>query len=829
MQSFDFKKLLPHVYVVVAFAIISLVYCFPALEGKKLSQHDFISWKAMYHETEAYHDSTGINPLWTNSMFGGMPNYTIGVPESNNYIAKIQEVFYALFAKPANFLFMAMLCFYILMLVMRIDRWLGLIGALAYAFATYNVVIIGAGHETKMMAISYMPAVLAGLILIYRGSFIGGGALMGISLALMVGSNHYQVLYYAAIMIGFYLIGKLIVTIRNKENISRFFISSAVAGIVAAASMGTAMCYILPTKEYAKVTMRGGESELTINKTETKKAGGLDKDYAFRWSNGIGETLCFMIPYLYGGSTSEPIEKAPETEALVGGQTATIPLYWGPQAETGIFSGPVYFGAAICFLFVLGMLVVRSAHKWWILAVCVLTVMMSWGKNLPGFNYWLFDNLPMYNKFRTPTIVLIIPQLLFPMLGIWGLSEILKNNLSKEEVWKKVKIAAGSTAGLCVLLGLAGGMFFDFTNPAFDSQLPQQIMGALKSDRASLATRSSLTSAVYILITAGLIWAFVKDKINRNILVAGIGLVVAIDLISVASNYLNDDNYQDASDFEAMFQPRPVDQQIMQDKDPYYRVLDVSRNTYNDAIQAYFHKCIGGYSPAKMEIYQDLIDVHLGGTQSQGKFNAQVLNMLNTKYIIFRAGQQQEVYQPNPGALGNAWFVNEVKWAKNADEEMLLMAAPSLGDTQTVDNAFDPANTAIVRANFEKQLSGYQFGKDSNASIRLTKYGLNDLQFVSQNASDGLAVFSDIWYPYGWEAYIDGKQVEIIRANYVLRAIKIPAGNHQIEFRFRPQSFATGNTIAMISSILLIGLLLAGVYMAVKGKNQEQEPANTEL
>jgi len=435
----------------------------------------------------------------------------------------------------------------------------------------------------------------------------------------------------------------------------------------------------------------------------------------------------------------------------------------------------------------------------------------------------------MYNKFRTPTIVLIIPQLLFPMLGIWGLSEILKNNLSKEEIWKKVKIAAGSTAGLCVLLGLAGGMFFDFTNPAFDSQLPQQIMGALKSDRASLATRSSLTSAVYILITAGLIWAFVKDKINRNILVVGIGLVVAIDLISVASNYLNEDNYQDASDFEAMFQPRPVDQQIMQDKDPYYRVLDVSRNTYNDAIQAYFHKCIGGYSPAKMEIYQDLIDVHLGGAQSQGRFNAQVLNMLNTKYIIFRAGQQQEVYQPNPGALGNAWFVNEVKWAKNADEEMLLMTAPSLGDTQTIANAFDPANTAIVRANFEKQLAGYQFGKDSNASIRLTKYGLNDLQFVSQNASDGLAVFSDIWYPYGWEAYIDGKQVEIIRANYVLRAIKIPAGNHQIEFRFRPQSFATGNTIAMISSIVLIGILLAGLYMAVKGKNQEQEPANTEL
>ncbi len=831
MQSFDFKKLLPHVYIIVAFALIALIYCLPALQGKVLSQHDNISWKAMYHETEAYHDSTGINPLWTNNMFGGMPNYTIGFPESNNYVGKIQILLTSVFAKPANYLFLAMLCFYILMNVMRIDRWLGLTGSVAYAFATYNVVIIGAGHDTKMLAIAYMPAVLAGLIMIYRERWLEGGALMGIALALMVGSNHYQVLYYAAIMIGFYFLGKLILTLRHKEPVGKFLISSVVAGIIAAASMGTAMTYILTTKEYARVTMRGGESELTINKTENKAAGGLDKEYAFRWSNGIGETLCFMIPYLYGGSTSEPIEKAPETEALIGGQTAKIPLYWGPQAETGIFSGPVYFGAVICFLFVLGMLVVRSPHKWWIIAVCVLTIMMSWGKNFPVFNYWLFDNLPMYNKFRTPTIILIIPQLLFPMLGIWGLSEILKGNISREEAWKNVKLAGGITAGICLLLAVAGGMFLDYTNPAFDAQLPQQIMGALKSDRASLAAKSSFTSAVYILIAAGLIWAFIRDKVNRNIMVGGIGLIVAVDLFSVASNYLNEDNYEDASDYESVFQPRQVDLQIMQDKDPYYRVLDVSRNTYNDAIQAYFHKCIGGYSPAKMEIYQDLIDVQMGGAHAQGKFNAQVLNMLNAKYIIFQPGQQQQaVYQPNPGALGNAWFVNEVKWVQTADDEMRSLDAPALGDTAAAENSFDPANTAVIRTGFQQQLSDYRFGKDSLSTIRLTRYGLNDLSYVSDNSLDGLAVFSDIWYPYGWEAYIDGKQVDIIRANYVLRAIKVPAGQHTIEFRFHPKSFATGNTIALFSSVLLIGLLLAGLYMAVKGKNRQDSVTHeTEL
>lgn len=830
MQSFDFKKLLPHLYIIAAFAIISVVYCLPALQGKVLSQHDNISWKAMYHETEAYFDSTGINPLWTNNMFGGMPNYTIGIPESDNYVGMVHLLATGLLAKPANYLFLAMVCFYILMVVMRIDRWLGLIGGLAYTFATYNVVIIGAGHDTKMLAIAYMPAVLAGLISIYRGAWLGGGALMGISLALMVGSNHYQVMYYAAIMIVFYFFGKLVLTIKNKENLGKFVTSSVIAGAIALASLGTSMAYILTTKEYAKVTMRGGESELTINKTEAKKAGGLDKDYAFRWSNGIGETFCFMIPYLYGGSTSEPIEKAPQTEALVGGQTDRIPMYWGPQAETGIFSGPVYFGAVICFLFVLGIVVVRSAHKWWIVAVCILTIMMSWGKNLPSFNYWLFDTLPMYNKFRTPTIILIIPQLLFPMLGIWGLSEILKGNVSKEEAWKKVKLAAGITAGICVLFALAGGMFFNFTNATFDAQLPQQLMGPLKEDRQALATKSSLTSAVYILIAASLIWAFVKDKINRNIMVGGIGLIVAIDLISVASNYLNEANYEDPSDYEAMFQPRQVDQAIMQDKDPYYRVLDLSKNTYNDAIQAYFHKCIGGYSPAKMEIYQDLIDVQLGGAQSGGKFNAQVLNMLNAKYIIFQPGQQQQaMYQPNPAALGNAWFVNEVQWAKTADEEMQMLNAPPLGDTAFNPNAFNPARTAVVRANFEGQLAGYQFGKDSAASIQLTKYGLNDLSFVSNNSQNGFAVFSDIWYPYGWEAYVDGKQTEIIRANYVLRAIKIPAGQHTIEFKFRPQSFATGNTIAMFSSLLLIGLMLAGIFMGLKGSKAATDEQQTEL
>lgn len=816
MQSFDFKKLLPHLYIIGGFIVLSLIYCYPALQGKILTQGDIVNWQSMYHEAQAYHDSTGINPLWTNSMFGGMPTYTIGIPESHNYIGQIQIFFTKVLPKPAYFLFLAMLGFYILMSVMRIDKWIGVIGAIAYAFI-YNVVLINAGHETKVFAISYLPAVLAGLIVIYRGRWLIGAALLGISLALFVSANHLQVLYYGCILIAFYIIGKFIVVIREKQDLKKFFISSVIALLVAIIGIGPSLASILPTKEYAKTTMRGGESELTFNHDANKKAGGLDKDYAFQWSNGIGETFTMIVPYLYGGSSSEPSDKAPETESLTGGQYPQLPLYWGPQP---FVSGPQYFGAVICFLFVLGLLVIRSPHKWWILAVCILSIMMSWGDHFKALNYFLFDNLPMYNKFRVPTIILTIPQLLFPVLGMWGLMEIISGKVNGEVLWKKIKIAAGCTAGLCVLLAFGGSMFFDYTG-ASDAQMPQQIVEALKEDRKSLATSSALKSAVYILLAAGLLWAFAKDKIKKNMLIGGIGLLVVIDLLSVASNYLNEENYEDPMDHEALFQPRPVDQQILQDKDPYYRVLDLSKNTYNDATQAYFHKSIGGYSPAKMEIYQDLIDMQLGGAHAQGKFNAQVLNMLNTKYIIFNGPQQQAVYQPNPGALGNAWFVDEVKWAKTADEEMQMLSASALGDTAINPNSFDPKHTVILRDHYHKELSGFQFGKDSAASIRLTKYGLNDLSYQSNNSQPGLAVFSDIYYPYGWEAYVDGKEVEILRANYVLRAIKVPAGPHKIEFHFRPQSFATGNKIALISSIVLIGLLLAGIYMAVKGKEEK--------
>jgi hypothetical protein len=665
-----------------------------------------------------------------------------------------------------------------------------------------------------MWAISYMPAVLAGLIYVYRTDWWRGIALLGISLALLMGTGHYQVIYYVMFMIGIAVISFLVVAIKTNK-VKEFIISSVIAAIIAVVSVGPTMGGILSTMEYNKTTMRGGQSELTFTQhDQDKKTGGLDKEYAFRWSNGIGETLGFMIPYLYGGSSSEPAEVAEKTSELIGDQAGQL-MYWGPQP---FLLGPAYFGAIICFLFVLGIMVVRSPNKWWIVAVTIVSIVLSWGKHFPALNYFLFDTLPMLNKFRVPSMWMVLAQLMFPLLAIWAVNDIVSDNVDKKELLKKLKIAAGITAGICVLIAIGGSMFFDYSG-FVDTKIPEnmraQLLPALKEDRAAIATKSAITSAVYILLAAGLIWAYLTDKVKSvKMVVMGIVALVAIDIMSVYGHYLNNDSYVDETDYNAAFEPRMVDRQIKEDKDPYYRVLDLSKDTYNDAVQAYHHKVIGGYSPAKMEIYQDLIDVHMSGA-----FNTAVLNMLNTKYIIFNPQSPQ--VSMNPEACGNAWFVNELKWVNTADDEIKSLDAARLGDTVIVPNAFNPKQTAIVRNTFKKDLDGYSFGKDSIAKIQLTKYGLNELEFQATNSQNGLAVFSDIYYPYGWKAYVDGKETPIVRANYVLRAIKIPAGTHKVEFKFHPDSFYTGDRIALFASILLFAIAGFSIFKLMKGGNED--------
>ncbi len=814
MQTIDFKKFLPHLYIILGFIVLAAIYSYPAFSGKVMAQGDVMGWKAMSKEGMDYHEKTGENVLWSNSMFGGNPTYTYYVSENNNELVFVQELITHTLPKPANFIFITLLGFYILMQVLGINRWLSVAGAVAYAFSTYNPVIIAAGHETKILCVGYFPMVLAGILLIYRSDWWKGIPLLAISFALIVSAGHYQMIYYLVIIVLFAAVSLFITAVKEKK-LKEFFVSSLVALVICIIAIGPNMHSMLPTLEYNKETMRGGNSELTITQhDDNKKSGGLDKEYAFRWSNGIGETFCLIVPYLYGGSSSEPIAEAPATQELIGDQAPSLPLYWGPQ-KLGI-SGPVYFGAVICFLFVLGMIVIKSAHKWWMLAVAILSIVMSWGDHFAAFNYFLFDNLPMLNKFRTPTMVLTIAQLIFPMVAIWGLQEILSGKYDKQELLKKLKIATGITAGLCLLLGVGGSMFFDFTGPN-DGQMQKEIVTALRTDRAAMAMKSGLTSAILILVAAAIVWAFITDKIKSVTSIAiCILAVISIDLFPIASHYLNEENFVDEVDYDSYFQPRPVDQQILQDKDPYYRVLDVTTDVYNDAKPAYFHKIIGGYSPAKMERYQDLIDVHM-----RGSFNSEVLNMLNTKYIIFNGPNNQPVASPNPGANGNAWFVEEIKWTKTADEEILSLNAGKIGDTAVVPNAFNGKHTAVVRDNFKNELNGYTFGRDSAAKIVLTKYGLNDLAFSSTNNQNGFAVFSDIYYDHGWKAYVDGKETPIVKANYLLRAIKIPAGTHKIEFKFHPASYYTGNTISLISSVFILLISAVSIFRIFNNKKKE--------
>lgn len=845
MQSFDFKRFLPTLFTIIGFAVFALIYSFPQMEGKVLQQSDNVQWKAMSKEGIDWHEETGEDVLWSNSMFGGMPTYTYYVPTAKNYVFYIQKAIVdGVVRKPACFLFIAMVGFFILLRVLKINHWLSVLGAFAYAFSTYNIDLLAAGHETKMLAIGYMPAVMAGLLLLYSGNWLGGVPLLAFSSSLLISSGHYQIVYYALILIFAMAVGHLVIAVREK-NVKHFIFASIAALVIGVVSIGPTLQNILVTMEYNKETMRGGHSELTINHDENKTGGGLDKEYAFRWSNSIPETFVLLVPGLFGGSSSEPLSTSSATyekvtsmgvpEESAEQMIKSLPVYWGPQPFIG---APVYFGAIICFLFVLGMMIIKSVHKWWIAAGVIISIVMSWGNHFAGLNYFLFDTLPMLNKFRVPSMILVIAELLFPLTAIWALNDIIQEKVKGEELWKHIKTATIITAGLCLVLAFGSSAFFDFRAPATNNmndnaiaaqfgqafgneQAGQEVLKAIREDRASMATNSGIVSAVYILLAAAALWAFYKKKINGTVLIAGMSLLIFVDLMSVARKYLNEENFMEETDYESMFQPRPVDQQIMQDPDPYYRVFDLSRNPYNDALQAYFHKCVGGYSPAKMERYQDMIDVHLGQS-----LNAQVLNMLNTKYIISPNGPNgQPVAIPNPEALGNAWFVNEVKWAKTADEEMLSLNANRLGDTAQVANAFEPAKTAVIRSTYQNELNGYTFGKDSSAKVRLDKYGLNNISFASNNSQNGLAVFSDIYYPHGWTAYIDGKETPILKANYILRALKIPAGQHKIEFKFHPKSFYLGNTVAIITSILIYLVGFACLFLAYK-RAKHTKPLN---
>ncbi|GAA3932261.1 YfhO family protein [Chitinophaga oryziterrae] len=814
------KKILPHIIAIGILLLLAILYCKPVLDGKVLSQNDNIQWQAMAKQSLDYKATHGTTPLWTNRMFGGMPAYQIALESNEPFgISFFNSLFSLWLPKPINFFFLAALGFYFLCSVLGVRSWIGILGAVAYAFSTYDPVIIGAGHDTKMMAIAYIPAVLAGILLLTQKKYLPGLAVTTLFMSLLITMNHLQVTYYFFLLLGVLGIVFAVVTIKAKD-FKHLILTALLVGVALVISVGVNTMNLWTTYEYSKETIRGGKSELTKN-VETTKGSGLDKEYAFRWSYGIFETFTFMVPNLYGGSSQASLDEGSETyKTLTGLQVPAAqaesmikawPLYWGDQPGT---SGPVYLGIITCLLAILGFLTIRSWHKWWLLAISILAILMSWGSNLSVFNYALFDYLPFYNKFRAPSMILIIPQLTFAILAVLALQALIEDN-NKQSLFKPLKLAGMITGGILALLLLASATlsFGNANDAAMQAQFAQMaggnttvadsLMHALHADRASIFRYDLFRAIVLAAIAYFLIFYYLKGKLKMQWMAGALIVLMLVDLLQVDARYLNSDNYSEQVKYNNEFAATPVDQQIMQDKDPYFRVLNLTHSDpFSDAMTSYFHNSVGGYHAAKLTLYQDLIENQLSHN------NLHVLNMLNTKYVIVPGQQGQPVVQTNPDALGNAWFIKGILWVPNADAEMKALDNLNTRDSVVIDQRYKSAVTADPVF-------------DSAATIKLLKNDVDVISYTSSSKTPQFAVFSEVYYKEGWKAFIDDKEVPYARVNYVLRGLSIPAGTHAITFKFEPKSYFLGEKISFASTLIVVLLLIVAAVMTYLKKKKK--------
>ncbi|MEO9021284.1 MAG: YfhO family protein [Ginsengibacter sp.] len=835
MKNITFKKILPHLIAIAVFLIVAVIYCKPAVEGKVVQQLDTQGWRGMAQQSFEFKDKYGHWPLWTNSMFSGMPAYQIALDSRTKIsLSYLTSVVTLNLPAPISFFFLACICFYFLCLVAGANPWVSILGGLAYAYSTFDPIIIAVGHNTQMMSIGYAPAVLAGLLLLFQKKYWAGFAVTSLFSAFLISENHVQIVYYTLIIALIMTIAFFIKSYHEKQ-LGAAIKGSALgllAGIIGLASCAVTM---LPTYEYAKESMRGGKSELTSDIQSNKTKGGLDKDYAFRYSLGFGETFTFFVPGLYGGSnggneynsSSKFVGKfseigVPEEQAL---QYADHLSYWGDQPGT---SGPVYFGAIICLLFIFGVVYLKSWYKWWLIAASAFGLLLAYGANLKGFNYFLFDYLPFYSKFRAPTMALVIPQLCFPLMGVLALHKFTSNNIDISEAWKKLKTTAIIT-GIIVVLMAAFYLTASFSGPndkgfrdnikesmlrqvppgqQVPPQLEQQaestsrsLISALQTDRKDLMGSDLLRSFILVGLALLLMGLFLKKKVSFTILTASLILLTGYDLLGVALRYLNTDQFVESTDFESAFIPTQADIQISKDPDhANFRVFNQTVDSYNDATTSYHHNSIGGYHPAKLDLYNDII------TRQLSKGNMEVFDMLNTKYFIVPDQQTgKPIAQLNPNAFGNCWLVKGIKFVDNADQEMAALDHTDLKDTAVVENKYK----AQIKAEPKYDSIGY---------IKLVQ-NLNDqIDYRFSAPAPQFAVFSEVYYPRGWNVYIDGTKTDYVRTNYVLRGMYVPAGNHNIEFRFEPESFTIGRMISIIASILVALILIATIifYWAKK-------------
>ena len=814
MKRIDFKSYYPHLLAVLAFLVLTGVYFAPTLQGKDLVQDDAINSRGWGQDLREYHEETGEYAHWSNAMFGGMPaNYTY-MPESVNVFRHI-GCFLTLAwmggtGRHNGYIFLSFICFYIFLLSLGCRSWLSFMGAVAYTLCSYNFIIINAGHMNKALVMATMAPIIGGVIMCYRGKLLRGSLVTLVFAGLNIYWNHQQISYYLLLTLLILAVVYGVYAVREKA-FALYLKATGVLALVAVLAILPSVGQLWPTMDYTKESVRGG-AVLQPNGDETASSG-LDIDYAYAWSYGIEETLTMLVPNVYGASSHYNLGTDSETYELLrsayGSSQAKqivkqMPVYWGAQPFT---SGPVYVGAIVCFLFFLGICLVKGRERWWLVAATLLSLVMAWGKYLPFVNNFLFYNLPLYNKFRAPSMALVIASLTMVTLGVLAVKEFMKrrNEGGNEKNLITALVASFAiSGGVCLVLALFGGVMFDFAAPSDGAYAPM-LVDALRADRESMLASDAWRSFLFISAAFMALFLYLRTKMQGRYLVGILAMLVLVDLWVVDKRFLSWDSFV-SKRVATEIVPTAADKQIMRDTDPDYRVLNLATSTFNDSRTSYFHKSVGGYSPAKLRRYQDIIDTYLGNS-----INMNVLNMLNVRYVIVPSEEGAPQVQMNPEAYGNCWFVDSIVWSDTPDDEIR-----SIGDG-------DLRSCAYIEKSWQEQFANsreYCNPVDSASYIVLDEYkNPGHITYKSSSAAAHLALFSEVYYKT-WKAYIDGKEVPLLRANYLLRALPVPAGEHDIELRCVDEVILSSAKISLISSVLvgLLILLLSGtiIYKKVK-------------
>jgi hypothetical protein len=823
-------KLFSILIPVAIFILVSIIYFLPIIEGKVLQQSDIIHNIGVSKELKDFRAETGHEALWSNSIFGGMPGYLHNVQFKGNLIAKVISYYYAI-PHPINVTIIYFSMAFVLLLLLGVNSWISFAGAMAYGLTTFFYIVIGAGHNTKALTLAFVALLVGGVIYAYNKDKIKGSIIASIGLSWMLTANHLQITYYAGLMTVLIVVAYFISALKEKA-LPSFLKTSALLLVAVVFAVGTNFSNLYTTYEYGKYSTRS-KSELTIQNLDDKTSG-LDKSYIFDYSYDLGEAVTAFIPRFKGGGMAE---KLPENSAVytylskVQGKeqarkiTQSFPTYWGSQP---ISNAPFYFGAVLCFLFVLGLFIVKGKDKWWLVATVIVAFILSLGEKVSLFawiSHLMVDYFPGYNKFRDVKNIIVIQEFAMALLGALAVKEIYARNIDDKKFLKGLKYAFLITGGFALLFAILPGLAGNFTseNDAryISSGWPQELIEALRSDRKLLLRMDAFRSFVFVTLAAGVIWAFWKKKLRAQYALVLWVILILADMWPVNKRYLNDSHFVNKRKMEVPFTPSKADQEILKDKDPNYRVLNISVNPWSDASTSYFHKSIGGYHGAKMKRYQELIENHLSpeiqtistrlrDIKSQDDLEAvfsglNTLNMLNTRYMIYNP---EAAPLMNTHALGNAWLVKQYQLVKNANEEIDIL------------NQVEIESVAIIDQQF-KSLLPDRVNADSTASISLTSYAPNKLVYQTKANSDQLAVFSEIYYPKGWVAKVDGVETPVFRANYILRAMMIPQGEHEVVFEFKPRSYYIGNKISLVSSLLLLLAIAVMVFVDIKKRKKQ--------